>query len=291
MLQIDNPYADLSGGSWLRGNLHAHTNRTDGTRDAQTVIDGYAALGYDFLALTDHDMLTGPAEYAAWDSRGLVLIPGNEITANGVHICHINAPDLVPPTANRQTAISAIAKGDGFAVINHANWLSDFNHCPIECLAEWKGYTGIEIFNGVVTRLEGSPYATNKWDMMLSQGRKVWGFANDDSHDYGDDARGWNVVYTHDRSVEAIVAALRAGRFYASTGVVIDDIAVSAGRIRVQTRNARRIVALMQNAVRIATTDRDTIDIAVPETAKCVRFECWGEGESFAWTQPFFVNA
>jgi hypothetical protein len=28
----------------------------------------------------------------------------------------------------------------------------------------------------------------------------------------------------------------------------------------------------------------------VPGYAKYVRFECWGEGETFAWTQPFFIE-
>ena len=32
---IEHPYADLSGGRWLVGNLHAHTTASDGQRDHQ----------------------------------------------------------------------------------------------------------------------------------------------------------------------------------------------------------------------------------------------------------------
>jgi len=32
-----------------------------------------------------------------------------------------------------------------------------------------------------------------------------------------------------------------------------------------------------------------TIELEVPEGARYVRFECWGDGEAFAWTQPFFI--
>ncbi len=47
------------------------------------MIDDYAARGYDFLMISDHDIHTSPEDYAALDARGLVLIPGNEITRRG----------------------------------------------------------------------------------------------------------------------------------------------------------------------------------------------------------------
>ncbi len=39
----------------LKGNLHAHTAFSDGRRPVEEVIDRYRDLGYDFLAITDHD--------------------------------------------------------------------------------------------------------------------------------------------------------------------------------------------------------------------------------------------
>jgi predicted metal-dependent phosphoesterase TrpH len=39
----------------LRGNLHAHSLFSDGVRSVDQVIAAYEALGYDFLAITDHD--------------------------------------------------------------------------------------------------------------------------------------------------------------------------------------------------------------------------------------------
>jgi hypothetical protein len=32
-----------------------------------------------------------------------------------------------------------------------------------------------------------------------------------------------------------------------------------------------------------------SIEVRVPPEARYVRLECWGPGESFAWTEPFFV--
>ncbi len=39
----------------LKGNLHAHTYLSDGLLSPEAVIARYRALGYDFLAITDHD--------------------------------------------------------------------------------------------------------------------------------------------------------------------------------------------------------------------------------------------
>ena len=39
----------------LKGNLHTHTHLSDGLLSPEAVIARYRALGYDFLAITDHD--------------------------------------------------------------------------------------------------------------------------------------------------------------------------------------------------------------------------------------------
>ena len=60
-------------------------------------------------------------------------------------------------------------------------------------------------------------------------------------------------------------------------------------RIVIETENASRIVALRDTGRRLATIDGRTMELEVPEGARYVRFECWGDGEAFAWTQPFFI--
>ncbi|MBT3276147.1 MAG: phosphoesterase, partial [Spirochaetales bacterium] len=186
--------------------------------------------------------------------------------------------------------IDDIQVSGGLAIFNHPNWGADFNHCPQELLQDSEGYLGIEIYNGVISRLHGSPYATNRWDLLLNSGRRMWGYANDDSHKAaGDDGLGWNVVYTKEKSCPGILDALRNGCFYPSTGVIIDDIVVDGLHIEIKTANAQRVVALREESRRFATVDGSSISVDVPPDASFVRFECWGSGESFAWTQPFFV--
>lgn len=288
-MKLIHPYTHLIGGQWLRGNLHCHSTRSDGTRDPQIVIDDYAGRGYDFLMLSDHDVWSTDQLYRELDNRGLVLICGNEISAGGTHTLHVAADRHVAPSTRRQEVLNAINAGDGFAVICHPNGGARQSHCTLDQLREWVGYLGLEIFNG--SPRDGSPYATGKWDVLLADGRRVWGFANDDCHRGDDDIEhGWNIVYAHQRTAAGVLDALRAGRFYASTGVTIRHIEVEGNRVRLETDNAHRIVAIMNTGKRFAIADDHAIDAIVPSAARYVRFECYGVGERVAWTQPFVVD-
>lgn len=290
MPTLVHPYEDFSRGQWLRGNLHTHTTRSDGAAAPQAVIDAYAKLGYDFLALSDHDVFSHAPEHAPTDPRGLLMLPGNEVTANGPHMLHIGGDRKVEPSAQRQQTLDTITAGPGFAVVNHPNWQDNFDHCPIESMRAWNGYVGMEIYNGVICRLTGSPYADDKWDMLLTEGRRLWAFANDDMHDPSKDLQlGWNMVLARERSVAGVLDALRAGRFYPSTGVAIRSIEVAGDRVRIEAPDAHRIVASTNGGKRFAVADAPTLEVAAPAGAKYIRFTCWGAGERFAWTQPFWL--
>ena len=295
---LDHPYRNLVGGQWLRGNLHTHTTNSDGEYSPQEVIEKYAKFGYDFLMISDHDRYTSTEDYAKLKANGMILIPGNEISANGTHLLHVNPDRLVDPSPPRQESIRAATAGRGFVIVPHLNALDVFDHLPqhtcvekvtLEQLREWIGYLGIEIYNGETNRYPGNAYATDKWDILLSEGRRVWGFANDDTHLPNTLFLGWNVTYVKERTAQAVVDALEAGRFYASTGVIINDIQVDGMRIRIETENAERIAVVGRWGARLEVVDERVIEIEVPCDACYVRFECWGRAEQFAWTQPFFV--
>lgn len=78
-----------------------------------------------------------------------------------------------------------------------------------------------------------SPSTEGLWDDLLGRGRIVWGVASDDVHEYYklDDrasptqGKAWIVVQAPSLTGEHVMAALRAGRFYASTGIVLDTYA------------------------------------------------------------------
>lgn len=286
---LENPYK--SSLPWYRGNLHTHTTRSDGKRDPQVVIDDYADRGYDFLMISDHDMLTAPSEF---DSRGMVMIPGNEVTARGPHLLHVNAERRVEPQADRQAVIDDILTNPAsMAIMAHPNWHPDFNHIPQISLEALQGYVGIEVYNGVIERLPGGATATDRWDQLLGKGRRVWGFAHDDSHAVGDVALGWNVVQADERSAEAILSGLRRGSFYGSTGVTLDEIDCDGQRITVTASEDVRFCVYREYQRRIAVVEGTRLEFEAPtdDRLKYLRVEAHGPRGRVAWTQPFFRAA
>ncbi len=281
-------------GEWLRGNLHSHTTVSDGSRPANEVIADYESRGYDYLAISDHDKFVNPEDYRS--STKLILLPAVEVTARGPHILHIGATEVVEPDENRQNVVDAVAAQGGFTVLNHPNWQSHFNHCPQELMEKLQGYAGIEIYNGVIERLEGTPLATDRWDKLLAQGRRVWGFGTDDAHAPQDVALAWSVVQVDSRTPEAIIESLRTGRFYASTGVTVQNIGVQGNTISITTENAQRIRLISNSGVIEKTVESTKAEFHIPEDivyrpkSTHVRIECYGPGGRMAWTQPFFIE-
>ncbi len=296
-LKLEHPY-DQPGLPWLKGNLHTHTTLSDGPLPPQETIAAYAELGHDFLMLSDHDHFTDPAEL---DARGMVLIPGNEITAYGPHLLHVNAHRNIGPDEDRQAIIDAINDDGGFAVICHPNWCADFNHCDQKHIEGWRGYTGIEIFNGVTFLADGSPLATDRWDRILSQGqevgggppvRRVWGFAHDDCHIPSQYGYAWNCVQSEARNAGSLVRAMRQGRFYASTGVTLDRIEVQDKTIHITSKDAQAYHVVTQDGRCPTQIEGPNLSFTVPEgfVYSYLRVEAFGHGPAMAWTQPFFVK-
>ncbi len=69
----------------LRGNLHAHTTLSDGIRSPASLIDEYESLGYDFLAITDHENWIPTSYWRTLDhlSADLLLFHGVELNWDG----------------------------------------------------------------------------------------------------------------------------------------------------------------------------------------------------------------
>jgi hypothetical protein len=287
-LSVTNPYPSKAL-PWYKGNLHTHTNQSDGDRSPQDTVEAYASQGYDFLMLSDHDRFTDPADL---DGEGMVLIPGNEVSAYGPHILHVNAHRCVMADPDRQGILDAIQADGGFAVVCHPNWMEDFNHCSQESLEHWDGYLGIEIYNAVCFWLPGSAVATDRWDRLLSQGRKVWGFANDDYHRDTGAGLAWNVVQAEKRNVGYIVKAMRQGQFYASTGVVLDSITMEEGEVRIQSSNAQSYRMITEHGCCLEEVEGSNLRFNVDDERirQYLRIECFGQGSAMAWTQPFFVE-
>ena len=287
-LTLDSPYSKDTL-PWLKGNLHTHTTNSDGDLTPQAAVQAYADLGYAFLMISDHDHFTNPTDL---DPCGMVLIPGNEITALGPHLLHVNARRCIGPEADRQANIDAINDDGGFCIVNHPTWFSEYNHCDQKLLETWRDYTGMEIYNGVARRMEGRALCPDRWDRVLSTGRRIWGFANDDSHEPRDRELAWNVVQCEKASRAHIVRSMRKGSFYASTGVAIESIQVDGAALTIDSADTQCYHVVSERSRILGTFDGPRLQYRLPEDFPYpyIRVECWGAGDTMAWTQPFFVN-
>jgi predicted metal-dependent phosphoesterase TrpH len=285
-VRLESPYR--ADGSWLRGNLHTHTNRSDGAASPQTMAMVYAARGYDFLALSDHDR---PPLVSGLDPCGLALLPAVEVSLGCPHVLALGVRGPHAATAGQQALLDAIRADGGFAVPCHPNWEEDFNHYSWEQLRALTGFAGIEIFNGVCIEQAGSHLALDKWDRLLGLGRTVWGYANDDAHTPDDVGRGWNVVRAADRSPAAILDALRTGSFYASSGVTFERLACEGATLHVRAPDARRLALYTRHGRRVREVEGPEMDFDATEfPGPFVRVEAYGSGGAAAWSQPILVR-
>ncbi|HDT11383.1 MAG TPA: hypothetical protein ENN58_01450 [bacterium] len=83
--------------TWLKVDLHTHTSEDPQDRityNSYQLIDRAVLKGFDAIAITNHDFLFYPddlVEYA--EDRGILLIPGMELTLSKKHVLLIN-PDF-----------------------------------------------------------------------------------------------------------------------------------------------------------------------------------------------------
>ena len=292
-LNVDwtNPYAGADDGLWLRGNLHAHA--AEGSRCSSIPTDHllarYAEERYDFLAVSDH---MNPNETPHPD---LIRIPGVEWNSpKGEHAGVVSLDETVIQDAiaitDQETLLRDMAGRNALVILNHPNWQL-VPHYRREQLMAAGPFDGVEIYNAVIERLPGSAIATDKWDVLLFNGRRVLGFASDDSHSANDVGRGWITVRAAARSAEAILEAIQAGRFYASSGVTFTDIRRDGPVITIESENAQEFHAIIdggrcmaQTADRVLRLDTANLD------ASYIRFAAYGPGSTMAWTQPFFLK-
>lgn len=285
---LETAYRAEAQGRPLRGNLHTHSTRSDGAQEIQEVVRGYAKRGYDFLMMSDHDIL---ADLTGLDPCGMVLIRGNEVSARGPHILDVGARAKIEPVGDRQAVIDAINRAGGFAILNHPNWEDDFNHYPFELMLALKDYAGIEIVNGGTLGAPGSHLAVDKWDRLLSSGRRVLGFANDDSHSEAHMALGWNVAFAAEKSAAAALEALRSGNFYASTGVGIREIYADGSAIVVRAPEADAMAVVGDHGARLAWIEKPELRFETAAVfASYFRIECYGRAGRMAWSQPFYAT-
>jgi hypothetical protein len=138
---------------------------------------------------------------------------------------------------------------------------------------------------------------------MLTAGITIWGAASDDMHQLKQPwskaaarpGQGWIVVRAPRLTSDAILAAMRRGDFYASTGVELTDIQATAQRLALAMKeqsSSRYTVSFIGRggrALKTITAAPYQYDIAGDEGY--VRAKIVDSNGLMAWTQPVLVPA
>lgn len=297
--------------TWYKGNTHTHSLWSDGNEFPDMIAQWYAEQGYDFLVLSDHNILSRGEKWmklseivkrrnpnalahykehfgAEWvQTRGegaslevrlrtleevrqrfekpgeFVMIEGEEITdAWGklpVHINAVNLTEAIQPQRGDSVrdvirrnlaAVREQAERTGKPILAHLNHPNFRWGVTAEDIAHVVEEPFVEVFNG-------HPGSADQGDELHPSSERIWdiastiriaeldapppfGVATDDSHhyheaqaDHADHAipgRGWVMVNAEELSGDAIVRAMIAGRFYASSGVTLKRVDYDAGR-------------------------------------------------------------
>jgi hypothetical protein len=231
ILPFSNP------GRFWRGNLHTHSTRSDGKLAPEQVCALYREAGYDFLALTDHFMkvydfpMTDTRPYRTQEFTTLIgaeLHTGHTELGHLWHILAVGLPlDFAPYTPDEtgpQVAARALEAG-AFVAAAHPAWYG----LTEEDVRSLGPIDAIEIFNGTACDLNDRPDSGYMLDLLLMRGLRYNACATDDTHcnpDRHDTLRGWVQVKSETLEPEALLAALKAGAYYSSTGPKIYDIQI-----------------------------------------------------------------
>ncbi|MGW7683932.1 CehA/McbA family metallohydrolase [Kribbella sp. NPDC054772] len=242
---------DQPGRFW-RGNLHTHSNRSDGALSPAETAGVYREAGYDFVAITDHFR----AEYGfpITDTRelrsdGFTTLIGAELHAPRTEVGHswhivavglpldFRAPDETE--TGRELARRARAAG-AFVGMAHpaASLLTAIDAESLDAAHS------VEVYNALADR-ENRGDSWHLTDVLLNRGHRLTTYAADDAHLQPQDPpprQAWVQVRAESLEPNALLAALKAGHFYSSTGPELYDVRIQGDAIVVRCSPATKVL-------------------------------------------------
>lgn len=297
--------------NWYKGNTHTHTSESDGDSSPDDVTRWYAERDYNFLVLSDHNLQT-PIEKlsATYGVAGrFMLMRGEEVTTSfegkAIHVNGLDAKSAIGRQSGTsvfeilQKSVDAIRRQSGVPHINHPNFQWSLT---AEQLQQVKGNTLFEVYNGhpMVNNLGGGgvPGVEAAWDAILSNGVVLYGIAVDDAHYFKQPwnrelslpGRAWIVVRAMRLEAGSILDAMERGDFYASTGVVLDDVQVTKTSLTVVVRPSKFAKYRIQFIGRHGALLHEALDTSASYTFKgsegYVRAKVLESNGQVAWIQP-----
>ena len=225
----------LPGRFW-RGNIHTHSNLSDGALPPEAVVEAYKNAGYDFLQLSEHfiNHFNWPiADTRRFRSNDFTTLIGVELHApetSAGELWHIVAAGLpldFPPCGPNETGaqLARRARDAGaFIGIAHPAW----SQLTIEDGRAIDAAHAVEIYNHgcAVENDRGDGWYLH--DQLMNEGKRLSAYATDDAHFKTPDYfGGWVNVKAQSLDPDILLQALKDGHYYSSQGPQLRDISLN----------------------------------------------------------------
>lgn len=293
--------AFASPGRFFKGNIHTHSNKSDGRLSPGEVCRRYREAAYDFLALTDHFMAkygfpivdTRPFRTASFTTLIGAEVHAPQTSLGEIwHLLAVGLPlDFAPKQADEQAPALATrcAAAGAFVAIAHPAWYAlseaDADTIPVA--------HAVEVYNHTSQVRTDRGDGSYLLDQLLARGRRINACAVDDAHFHCDDAFGAHVmVKAQANEPEQLLAALKAGAYYSSQGPVIENIRFRDDAVEIDCSPAASIMALGSGSRAVQHRTPGSTRAALPvdrlEKGGFVRIVVMDSAGRRAWTNPIW---
>jgi predicted metal-dependent phosphoesterase TrpH len=302
------PPFSKSGRFW-RGNLHTHSNLSDGALPMDDVVGRYKRAGYDFVMMSEHFI-----QHFNWPIADTRHLRGNDFTTligaelhapktRAGELWHIVAAGLpldFAPAGKHETGAEIArraADAGAFVGIAHPAWsqLTIEDGRAIDCAH------AIEIYNHGCAIENDRGDGFYLLDQLLNEGKRLTAFATDDAHfKTPDHFGGWVHVKAESLDPEALLAALKAGDYYASQGPLFQEITLDGKHIRIEASPVDTITVVCGNsrscvangrAITAAEFDLSTLERGwlLEKPSPWIRVTAIDNAGKRAWSNPYWL--
>jgi PHP domain len=222
-----DPYT-AAGYQVLKVETHLHTLHSDGQHSVAAMLEACKSAGYDAVALTDHNTLSGLHEAEVAAARlGLVLVPGVEVTTFRGHAVVLGVARVPEWRDLEERGMDALADdvhaAGGLLCVSHPAALGS----PIcsGCTWAWPVRpASVDLWEVFSAPRPGTELPAELWRQLLAAGSRAAPVAAGDVHSISAAARLKTATYVYaiERSPAGVLEALRERRVFASAGPRLD---------------------------------------------------------------------
>ena len=290
-----NPFT--TSGNWYKASLHAHTTLSDGDSNLPALATKYRQLGYQVLAVTDHEKsndVNGFSDSSFLLINGMETHPKCTVDNSVYHFICLNLPGgfIMPSELDAQQRIDRVRQAGGEVIVAHPYWCGyNINHFVM-----LKNFIGLEVYNEVCDEA-CKGYSSVQWDDFLLTGRFLPAVAVEDLHSLHSAGKAWIMIKAAELTPQTVMDALRSGCFYSSCGPVIKDFHIENNTIFLRCSPVKEIHFVGNGSwgKKLRASSNQLLDsaqysIQAGNGPRYIRVEIIDGNDRYAWTNPIIIE-